>query len=51
MVPSDDPRLVILVMVDEPTKELSGARVAAPVFAKIADFALRRLGVAPTMSQ
>lgn len=51
MVPSDDPRLVILVMVDEPTKELSGARVAAPVFAKIADFALRRLGVAPTTSQ
>lgn len=51
MVPSDDPRLVICVMVDEPTKELSGARVAAPVFAKIADFALRRLGVAPTTSE
>jgi cell division protein FtsI/penicillin-binding protein 2 len=51
MVPAEDPRLVILVMVDEPTKETSGARVAAPVFAKIADFALRRLGVAPATVQ
>lgn len=47
MVPADEPRLVILVMVDEPTTEHSGAKVAAPVFATIADFALKRLGIAP----
>ncbi len=45
MVPADDPRLVILVMIDEPKTEHSGAKVAAPVFATIADFALKRLGI------
>ncbi len=50
MVPADNPRLVILVVVDEPTTERSGALVAAPVFAKIADFSLRRLGIAPTVA-
>ena len=33
------PRLVILVMVDEPSTEHFGANVAAPAFARIADFA------------
>jgi cell division protein FtsI (penicillin-binding protein 3) len=47
MVPADDPRLVILVVVDEPQTERSGAKVAAPVFATIADFALKRLGIPP----
>ena len=48
MVPADAPRLVILVMVDEPVNAHLGAYVAAPAFAKIADFALKRLGIAPT---
>jgi cell division protein FtsI (penicillin-binding protein 3) len=47
MVPSDAPRLVILVMVDEPSNAHLGAYVAAPAFAQIADFALKRLGIAP----
>jgi len=51
MVPADSPRLVILVMVDEPTTEHLGAYVAAPAFAKIADFALKRLGIAPTTAE
>jgi cell division protein FtsI (penicillin-binding protein 3) len=50
MVPADAPRLVILVMVDEPKTQRSGAKVAAPVFAAIADFALKRLGIAPAGS-
>lgn len=49
MVPAEDPRLVIAVILDEPTSERSGAKVAAPVFARIADFSLRRLGIAPTV--
>jgi cell division protein FtsI (penicillin-binding protein 3) len=48
MVPADSPRLVILVMIDEPQTERLGARVAAPVFARIADFAVKRLGIPPT---
>ena len=50
MVPADAPRLVILVTVDEPSTQQYGSAVAAPAFAKIAGFALRRLGVAPTVA-
>jgi len=48
MVPAEDPQLVILVMVDEPATEHLGAYVAAPAFAKIAEFALKRLGIPPS---
>jgi cell division protein FtsI (penicillin-binding protein 3) len=48
MVPADDPQLVVLVMVDEPATEHLGAYVAAPAFAEIAEFALKRLGIPPT---
>ncbi len=48
MVPADHPRLVILVMVDEPSTEHLGARVAAPAFAKIAELSLRMLGIPPS---
>ncbi len=47
MVPADSPRLVILVTVDEPTTQHFGAVVAAPAFARIADFALKHLEIAP----
>lgn len=46
MVPADDPELVILVAVDEPTPHY-GSVVAAPAFSKIADFALKHLEIAP----
>jgi cell division protein FtsI (penicillin-binding protein 3) len=48
MVPAAAPRLVVLVMIDEPQTQHKGAQVAAPVFATITDFALKRLGIAPT---
>jgi cell division protein FtsI/penicillin-binding protein 2 len=48
MVPATNPRLVILVTVDDPTTQQYGGSVAAPAFAKIADFALKRLGIPPT---
>jgi cell division protein FtsI (penicillin-binding protein 3) len=48
MVPAVDPELVILVMVDEPTAEHLGGIVAAPAFSKIAEFALKRLGIPPS---
>ncbi len=48
MVPAGDPELVILVMLDEPTTQHLGALVAAPAFAKIAEFALKRLGIPPS---
>jgi cell division protein FtsI (penicillin-binding protein 3) len=46
-IPADDPRLVLLVLVDEPEVNVYGGVVAAPAFRNIAGGALRRLGVAP----
>jgi cell division protein FtsI (penicillin-binding protein 3) len=46
-VPAHDPRLVILVTVDEPRGAIWGGVVAAPAFAEIAKFALQYLVVPP----
>jgi cell division protein FtsI (penicillin-binding protein 3) len=46
-VPATDPRLVILVTVDEPRGVIWGGTVAAPAFAEIAGFALPYLEVPP----
>lgn len=47
-VPAEDPRLVIYVMVDEPTEARYGGVVAAPIFSRIAREALPYLGVEAT---
>ncbi len=46
LVPADQPRLVILVVIDEPRTATYGGVVAAPVFQAIARQALTYLGVA-----
>jgi cell division protein FtsI (penicillin-binding protein 3) len=47
LVPAKDPRLVILVTVDEPKGAIWGGVVAAPAFAEIANFALQYLEIPP----
>ncbi|MES9959893.1 MAG: penicillin-binding transpeptidase domain-containing protein [Sedimenticola sp.] len=48
MAPVSDPRLVMVVMIDEPRAgEYYGGQVAAPVFSKVMAGALRLLNVAP----
>ena len=47
MVPVKNPRLVVLVVVNEPTRGIFGGTVAAPAFAEIAKFDLQYLGVPP----
>jgi cell division protein FtsI (penicillin-binding protein 3) len=49
-VPANGPRLVALVLVDEPEVNVYGGIVAAPAFRDIARGALRRLAVAPQKS-
>ncbi len=44
-VPADDPRLAIVVVIDEPQTEAWGGVVAAPVFRRVAEQALQHLGV------
>lgn len=46
-VPANHPRLVALVLIDEPEVNVYGGVVAAPVFRNIAQGALRHLAVAP----
>ena len=46
-VPADEPRAVILVLIDEPATSSYGGVVAAPVFPAIAAAVLKRLGVEP----
>ena len=49
MVPVKDPRLVVLVTVNAPTKSIFGGVVAAPAFAQIAKFDLQYLSVPPDL--
>lgn len=48
MVPIDDPELVCLVVVDEPSGVYYGSQVAAPIFKAVMSDTLRYLGVAPS---
>jgi len=43
--PADDPRVVTLVMADEPVGQIYGGAVAAPAWKQITAFALKRLAV------
>ena len=49
MVPASDPRLVVLVTLDEPHGAIFGGVVAAPAFAQIAAFDLQYLEVPPDL--
>jgi cell division protein FtsI (penicillin-binding protein 3) len=47
--PIDNPRVVVAVMIDEPTGVYFGGLVAAPVFKTVVEQALRTLGVPPDL--
>ncbi len=48
MIPAEDPRLVAVVLINEPsTEEYGGGAIAAPVFARVMAGALRVLNVPP----
>ena len=46
-VPSEKPRLVILVMIDEPKGHIYGGLVAGPVFREVGSWALNHLRISP----
>ncbi|MCP4230205.1 MAG: transpeptidase family protein, partial [bacterium] len=51
IVPANDPKLVILVVLFEPRGEYFGGKIAAPVFARIAEDVLPALKIPPTGSK
>jgi cell division protein FtsI (penicillin-binding protein 3) len=48
-LPANDPRFVIYIALDRPKKEYYASAVAAPVFARIGQFAVRQAGLVPVM--
>lgn len=50
-IPANDPKYVIYVAVDSPKKSYYGAAVAAPIFSRIASFAVRKAGIPPSKVQ
>ena len=48
LAPASDPRLIVAVMIDEPSGgKYYGGDVAAPVFSTVMAGSLRALGIAP----
>lgn len=48
-IPAQDPKFVIYVAVDHPKKAYYGAQVAAPIFSRVASYAVRKEGLAPSL--
>ncbi len=48
-IPAHDPRFVIYVVVEQPQKKFYGSTVAAPVFSKVAEYAVRQSGLSPVL--
>ncbi len=49
-LPASDPELSIIVMIEEPSGDASGGRVAAPLFGEISNFALQHFRIPPAES-
>ena len=51
MAPIESPRIVVAVMIDEPSDgQYFGGLVAAPVFSEVVQQTLRMMGVQPDLS-
>lgn len=48
-IPANDPKFVIYIAVDSPKKAYYGATVAAPIFSRMASYAVRKEGIAPLL--
>ena len=50
MAPSENPKLVIAVVIDSPVYGNTGGQAAAPAFADVMEKALHHLGIEPDAS-
>lgn len=49
IIPASDPKYVIYVAVDNPRSQYYGSEVAAPLFSRVANYAVRRAGLSPVL--
>ncbi len=47
-VPAEDPAVLIIVMIDEPSNSIYGGTVAAPTFSKLSAYCMEHLKIPPT---
>ena len=48
-IPAHDPKFVIYVVVQQPQKKFYGSTVAAPIFSKVAGYAVRQSNLSPVL--
>lgn len=48
-IPANDPKYVIYVAIDNPRNKYYGSEVAAPLFSRMAGYAVRRAGLSPIL--
>jgi len=49
MIPANNPKFVIFIALDHPRKGFYGSQVAAPIFSRVASYAVRKVGLAPVL--
>jgi cell division protein FtsI (penicillin-binding protein 3) len=50
-LPAEDPRVLVIVTIDEPQSAIYGGAVAAPAFSKIAEFSVSHLRIPPPVTR
>ncbi len=50
-LPADDPRIMIVITIDEPSGTIFGGSVAAPAFSRLAQFCVAHLKIPPSAPQ
>ncbi len=48
-VPAHAPKFVVYIAVDDPKKDYYGSQVAAPVFSRVSQYAVRKAGLSPIL--
>ena len=48
-IPAHNPKFVIYLAIEQPQKKFYGSTVAAPVFSKVAEYAVRKDGLSPSL--
>lgn len=51
VAPTDDPRIAVLIIIDEPDQDLGGGALAAPIAASVVETALKGMNVEPKYTQ